>query len=106
MSLHKNSVAIRLSADQIYWSKSFHDPRYGRRVERIKVTQPTEADWAEYRKAKEALEYLRESPYFEDGGPDERSQVNEPEPSRQYIYTETYDEWIARCRELDGEGKK
>ena len=103
MKLHKNYAVIRLSAEQIYWQRGFSDSRYNRRVERIDITQPTEADWAAYRKAKEAHEYLLNSPYFDDGGPDERSSVSPPEPTREYIYAETHEEWLNRCRELDQE---
>ena len=103
MKLNKNYAVIRLSAEQVYWERGFRDSRYNRKVDRIEVTQPTEADWAEYRKAREAHEYLLSSPYFDDGGPDERSQVSPPEPTREYIYAETHDEWLARCREMDGE---
>ena len=102
-NLSKNYVAIRVSAEQIYMERSYYDSRYNRKVDRIEVTQPTEADWDDYRKAKEAHEYLLNSPYFDDGGPDERSQVSPPEPTREYIYAETHDEWLARCREMDGE---
>ena len=103
MKLNKNYAVIRLSAEQVYWERGFRDSRYNRKVDRIEVTQPTEADWAEYRKAREAHEYLLSSPYFDGGGPDERSQVSPPEPTREYIYAETHDEWLARCREMDGE---
>jgi len=101
MELNKNSVAIRLSAEQAYMWRALNDPRYYRRIKETIVTQPTEAEWADYRKAKAAHGFLLASPYFEDGGPDERSQVVEPEPRREYIYAETHDEWIARCLELD-----
>jgi hypothetical protein len=102
-NLNKNSYTIRLSAEQVYWQRGFHDSRYNRKVERIEVTQPTEADWGHYRTAKAAHNYLLSSPYFEDGGPDERSTVNKPEPKREYIYAETHEEWLARCRALDQE---
>lgn len=103
MNINKNSVAIRLSAEQVYWHRGFTDNRYSRRVERVIITEPTEADWADYRKAKEAHEYLLASPYFDDGGPDEGSSVSQPEPSREYIYAETEAEWIARCHEIEME---
>lgn len=103
MKLNKNSVAIRLSHEQVFMHLALFDPRYERRLERVIVTQPTEADWVEYRKAKEAHDYLLASPYFEDGGPDERSSVAEPEPRREYIYAETVKEWVARCLEIEKE---
>ena len=103
MKLHKNYAVIRLSAEQVYWERGFRDSRYNRRVERIDITQPTEADWAEYHKAREAHEYLLSSPYFDDGGPDERSSVSPPEPKRDYIYAETVEEWLDRCHEIEKE---
>lgn len=103
MRIHKNSVVIRLSHEQVFMHRALFDARYQQRVKRVIVTQPTEADWADYRKAKEAHDYLLASPYFEDGGPDERSSVTEPEPKREYIYAETVDEWIARCHKIEEE---
>ena len=104
MNIHKNSVAIRLSAEQVYMHRSLFDVRYSRRVRQLIITEPTEADWADYRRARDAHEYLLASPYFDDGGPDEGSSVSEPSPSREYVYGETVDEWIARCGELEKEG--
>ena len=103
MKMNTNSVAIRLSAETVYMYRAWNDDRYGRKVERVITTEPSEADWAEYRKAKEAHDYLLESPYFQDGGPDEGSSVEEPEPKHEYIYAETVEEWLDRCRELDRE---
>lgn len=103
MKMNTNSVAIRLSAEEVYMYRSWDDSRYDRRVEKVITTDPTEAEWAEYRKAKEAHDFLLESPYFQDGGPDEGSSVEEPEPKREYIYAETTEEWLDRCRKLDEE---
>lgn len=101
MNLNKNACAIWMSHEQVFMHRAMSDPRYSRRVERVIVTQPTEADYAEYQKARDAHEYLLNSPYFDDGGPDERSSISPPEPTREYIYAETIDEWIARCKELE-----
>ena len=101
MRIRKNSYAIRISDEQLFMHRGLFDPRYERKVERVVVTEPTEADWTAYRTAKRCHEYLLESPYFEDGGPDERSTVNPPEPTREYIYAETVDEWIARCKAME-----
>lgn len=103
MNINYNSYAIRLSHEQVFMARAWNDPRYSRLVDRVIVTQPTEADWADYRKAKEAHDYLLGSPYFDDGGPDERSSVSPPTPSREYVYAETHDEWIARCLEIEKE---
>ena len=103
MRFHKNEVYIRLSAEEVYMYRAWQDRRYSRRVEQVITVEPTEKDWADYRKAKEAHEYLLQSPYFEDGGPEEGSSVNEPTPTREYIYAETTEEWIQRCQELDKE---
>ena len=107
MKLHKNYVAIRVSAEQVYWQRGFWDSRYQRIVERVEVTDPTEADWEDYRRARDAHEYLLASPYFQDGGPDEGSTVEPPEPTRTYVYAETHEEWLNRCHALDeGRGKQ
>lgn len=103
MSMNTNAVHVRISAEEVYMQRAWADPRYGRKVEAVITTEPTEADWAEYRKAKEAHDYLLESPYFQDGGPDEGSSVSEPEPKPEYIYAETTKEWLDRCWNLDEE---
>lgn len=103
MTFNTNSTAIALSAETVYMYRAWQDRRYSRRVEQVITTDPTEKDWTDYRKAKEAHEYLLQSPYFEDGGPDEGSSVSEPVPSHEYIYAETTEEWIKRCQELDKE---
>lgn len=100
MKPHKNYVAISLSLHQIVEMRSTTDDRYRRKVERITETPPTEKDWADYRAAKEAHDFLIESPYFIDGGNDYGSEVEEPTPSREYAYAETEAEWLNRCREL------
>lgn len=103
MKIRKQAAVMRFSNEIVFGHMGLFDSRYQRRVDHIIVTQPTEAEWADYRKAKEAHDYLLNSPYFDDGGPDERSQVNPPEPSREYVYAETADEWIARCLAMDKE---
>lgn len=104
-SLKYNSYAIRISAEQVYWERSWRDKRYTRKIGEIIVAEPTEADWEQHRAAKAAHDLLLQSPYFEDGGPDERSKVVEPEPKREYVYAETHEEWLARCGELDKEAE-
>lgn len=104
-SVRKNAYAIRLSAEQVYWERGFRDSRYNRLVERIDITQPTEQDWADYRKAREAYDYLLESAYFDIGCSCEHPSVSEPTPSREYVYAETHEEWLARCKELDKENE-
>lgn len=101
MNINYNSYAIRLSREQVFENRGLSDARYRRLLNRVIVTQPTEADWGQYRMAKAAHNFLLDSPYFEDGGPDERSSVTEPEPKREYIYAETVEEWIARCLEIE-----
>lgn len=96
----KYSAAIRISEWQLFDMKSISDPRYRRKVKEVIEHQPTEQDWANYRAAKEAHEFLLESPYFIDGGSDDSSHVEEPEPRREYVYAETTAEWLDRCREL------
>ena len=102
MNLNKNTVTFHVSAEEYYMHRAWTNPAFFRVVERVITTEPTDAEWAEYRKAKEAHDYLLQSPYFQDGGPDEGSSVEEPEPKHEYIYAETVEEWIDRCRALDG----
>lgn len=97
MEVNKNSVTIRISNEMAFWMQAQVDPRYARRIEREDVTQPTDEEWEDYRNARDALARLRESPYFEDGGPDYSAAVREPEPRREYVYAETNEEWLARC---------
>jgi len=104
MKISKVSAAIRIPDEMRFLCMP--DPRYRRLVDRIIITQPTEREWEDYRKAKAAHDYLLMSPYFDDGGPDERSSVSPPEPKREYIYAETHEEWLNRCRELDKEGQE
>ena len=103
MKINKNHMVIRITAEQAYEWKSMRDALYERKLAEVIETLPTAADWDDYRKAKEAHDYLLKSPYFEDGGPDERSSINPPEPLREYVYAETVEEWIARCLEIDKE---
>lgn len=103
MKIHKNYAAVNISLEQLFMHRSLFDVRYTRRVRQLIITEPTEADWADYRKAKEAHDYLIDSPYFEDGGPDERSSVTEPVPRREYVYGETVEQWIARCLQIEKE---
>lgn len=106
MNPYKNYVAISMSEWQMFDMKSMTDDRYRRKVQRVIETHPSEKDWEDYRAAKEAREYLLLSPYFRDGGPDDGSEVEEPRMSRKYIYAESEDEWLDRCRDLlKGESK-
>lgn len=70
-------------------------PRNPRRYVEHRVP-PTEQQWADYRKAVEALEFLRTSPYFMEGGPEYGAEVNEPHDYIWREYTETWDEYRER----------
>lgn len=98
----KHYAALKVSAELLFMTRAWRDSRYNRRVKEVIETPPTEQDWADYRKAKEAHEFLLSSPYFIDGGPEDGSSVEEPTPKREYIYAETKDEWLARCWEMEG----
>lgn len=94
----RNQIAIRMS----YGALGVYDARYRRKIGATKRTPPTAADWAEYERARAMLEELRESPYFEDGGPEEKASVEPPVGRTEYSYTETEDEWRERCAKITG----
>lgn len=94
----RNHVTIRLSYDQL----ALTDDRYDRKIASKKTTPPTPEQWAEYRHAKALFEELSESPYFQDGGPDEGATVTKPWPHTEYVYAETEAEWSERCANITG----
>ena len=100
MHVFKHYGTVELTDWQLFDMKSLMDKRYRRRVQEVIETPPSEQDWADYRAAKIAHDFLLSSPYFRDGGPDEGSEVEKPQSDRQYIYAESEDEWLDRCRDL------
>ncbi|NWL34444.1 hypothetical protein [Paenarthrobacter nitroguajacolicus] len=100
MELHKNTIAIWISAEMLYMEKSLTDPRYDRKATRHE-TPPTAEDWALYSQALAGLRALEAYEGTEWGGPDYGTEVNEPQPRVTYEYHETHEEWLARCHKLD-----
>ena len=99
MKVNKNAITMRISLEEMgAW-----DSRYMRKSELISITEPTQKEWADYERARDALAFLRTSPYFQDGGPDERATIEPPSPRREYRYTETEKEWRERCSKLTKE---
>lgn len=102
MTTVKNYIAIRMTEEQ--WLDSLAS-RYGgdfcRKVASRTETPPTDADWAEYQEGVELLEKLRENRYYREGGPDEGSEIEQPSPDVQVVYTETESEYAARVRTLN-----
>lgn len=84
-----------------YRYKALTDERYRRKVERVIETPPTAEEWEAYRKAEAAWAILEDSPYFEPGGGEYGAELTPPQPKREYVYAETEEEWILRCRQLD-----
>ena len=103
MEINKNTMTMWVSAESVWMYKSFSDPRYSRKATRHE-TPPTPEDWALYYQAKAGLRALEAYAGTEWGGPDYRTEVNEPEPHATYEYHETEEEWYARCHELDSRG--
>lgn len=101
-SIEKNSIAIRMSEEM--WLDSLA-MKYGgdfcRKIASRTGTPPTEAEWAKYREAVDLLAKLEDNPYWEDGGTEYGSRIQEPEPSVHYEYAETQEEYAARVRSLN-----
>jgi len=104
LKLHKNSVAIRISAEAVYSERMWFDGRYARKAIRTE-TPPTPEAWARYYRAKDGLRSLEAYEFTEWGGPDYGTEVPEPEPTVTFDYLETHDEWLARCAKLETERK-
>ena len=92
--------SVKLTEDQVFHRRAWKDERYIRRVERTVTHPPSAEDWAEYEKAVEALEFLRDCRFYEEGGPDYESTVEPPGDRYEYIYLETKEEWRERCRQM------
>lgn len=67
-----------------------------RKKEVVDVIHPTAEEWEEYQKACAALEFLRKSPYYDEGGPEYKSEVSEPQDKLMYRFTETWEEYRER----------
>lgn len=94
----RNRISIRLS----HYDRGLYDARFRRKIAGRKITPATAEEWAEYERALAMLEELRESPYFEDGGPEERATVDTPRDHITVTYAETEAEWRARCAKITG----
>lgn len=100
MNLHKNTIVIRLSHEQIFMHRAMTDPRYNRKGNRIE-TPPTSEDWALYHQAVQGFKALEAYEGTEWGGPDYGTEVHKPEPRITFDWLETHDEWIERCRKME-----
>lgn len=99
-NLRKMGYNVSMSWEMFYSEISERDPRYARKEKSRTLTPPTEEEWADYRKACEALDFLQTYPGFEDGY--DSSFVLEPQPRVEIEFAETVDEWLKRCRKMDG----
>lgn len=98
ISAHKVGHLFKLSDEMAFEMASDRDPRYKRRVKEVIRRAPTPEQLAEFERVKAAWEIVSNSQYFEDGGPDYGATLNPPQDEYEYIYAETHDEWLARCR--------
>jgi hypothetical protein len=87
-----------------YTYKALGDERYRRKVERVVETPPTAEELAAYAEAEAAWAILEHSPYFDGGGPEYGPELTPPQPKCEYVYAETEEAWIERCRTIDAEG--
>lgn len=76
------------------------DPAYRRRVESVTTVQPTPEELASWEKTKAAWDVLQDSDHVTwcDGAMELDSR---PAPYPKTVYSETWEEWQNRCRELD-----
>lgn len=97
--MNKNYAAVSISAEVLFMEMSWRDPRYVRKANRTS-TPPTAEAWERYRAAKAGMAALEAYEGTEWGGPDCRTEVHKPEPTVEFDYLETHDEWMARCRSI------
>lgn len=77
-------------------------PEYQRRNngrETINPTPETLAEYAEFKKHWDIVEASQFTEWNFEGG----LELNKPAPREKINYTETFAEWVARCRQLDAE---
>lgn len=96
-----NEVKVSMEAVRTTWVGE-----WARNVERIDETPPTTEELRDYDRARELLDELQGYDCFEDGGPDYGAEVRKPAPHREYIYTETEDEWTSRTDAWLAAGKR
>lgn len=99
--LNRNRIAVRRDPALSYGALGIWDERYRRRIAERRTVPVTAEQWADYDRALAMLEELRESPYFEDGGPEECATVEPPRSHVETIFAETESEWLARCAQLN-----
>lgn len=104
ISVVKFGATVILTEWQVFDEMVFADPRYARRGFEY-VVAPTNEDWAKYHRAKAGMLALEAYAGTEWGGPDYGTEVHMPKPRTLFEYTETHEEWLARCRALDAERK-
>jgi hypothetical protein len=88
----KHGVEVLISRESLL----MFNPELERR-HTVELEPPTPEAWERYRAAKIGMEALEAYEGTEWGGPDYGTEVREPEPTRKITYTETEEEWRARC---------
>ena len=87
----KNSIAVRFPLDDLI---AVAGGDWARRIESSKKVEPPEEEWAEYERAKEALDTLNGY----DGWHCSDWDLFPPSPSYETVYAETEAEWKARTQ--------
>ena len=96
--LRKVSAIMPMSEEMIF---DHSGPEFERKGVEYTVT-PTNEDWAKYHRAKSGMLALKA--YDAVLGLEE-VEILMPKPEVHYRFTETHEEWLARCRTLQAERK-
>ena len=87
----KNSIAVRFPLDDLI---AVAGGDWSRRIESSEKVEPSEGEWAEYERAKAALDILNDY----DGWHCSDWDLFPPTPSYETVYAETEDEYQARIQ--------
>ena len=94
--VHSYGAIMFITDEALFDSMSWGDKEYQRKGVEYTVS-PTAEDWAKYHLAKAGLLALQN---YEPTLGLEEVEVPIPRPEVHYRFTETHDEWLARCRAL------
>ena len=96
----KKPVTVRLTLEQL--TKGLSGRHLRRKTVTVCSNSPSAEELEAYEAAKAALELLKDSPYFEDGGPDYGADITKPVGTYETRWAETEEEWAARLENLTG----
>ena len=92
--------AIQMISDEaLFRDMGYRNPEFQRKANVTEIP-PSAAVWARYYTALVAVQALQAYEFTKWGGPDYDTEVREPEPTLEFEYLETHEEWLARCREI------